>query len=97
MRLQYLLELPARVTGWMLCHPFCGARDHSLSALVSPFWTKVQDPVGAVEHIEALLDHPHNSRPKPANAAALLRHEDAATSAAGAFDTDSSGSDATAE
>jgi len=29
--------------------------------------------------------------------AALLRHEDAATSAAGAFDADSRGSDATAE
>jgi hypothetical protein len=42
-------------------------------------------------------DYPHNSRPRPANAAALLRHEDATTSAAGAFDTDSSGSDATAE
>jgi putative transposase len=27
--------------------------------------------------------HPHNSNPRPASAAALLRHEDAATSAAG--------------
>ena len=41
--------------------------------------------------------HPHNSKPNPANAAALLRQELAATSAAGAFDVDSSGSDATAE
>jgi hypothetical protein len=41
--------------------------------------------------------YPHNSNPKPANAAALLKQEEAATSAAGAFDTDSSGSDATAE
>jgi hypothetical protein len=41
--------------------------------------------------------YPHNSKPKPASAAALLRHEDAATSAAGALDTDSKGSDATAE
>ena len=41
--------------------------------------------------------HPHNSNPRPASAAALLRHEDAATSAAGAFDADSNGSDATAE
>ena len=39
---------------------------------------------------------PHNSNPRPANAAALLKQELAATSAAGAFDADSSGSDATA-
>jgi hypothetical protein len=43
------------------------------------------------------IDHPHNSNPNPANAAALLKHEEAATSAAGALDADSSGSDATAE
>jgi len=41
--------------------------------------------------------YPHNSNPRPANAAALLKQEEAATSAAGAFDADSSGSDATAE
>jgi hypothetical protein len=39
----------------------------------------------------------HNSNPRPANAAALLRHEEAATSAAGAWDFDSSASDSTAE
>jgi len=44
-----------------------------------------------------MADHPHNSNPRPANAAALLRQELAATSAAGAFDVDSNGSDATAE
>jgi len=42
-------------------------------------------------------DHFHNSNPNPANAAALLRQELAATSAAGAFDVDSNGSDDTAE
>jgi len=41
--------------------------------------------------------HPHNSNPRPANAAALLKQEEAATSAAGALDADSNGSDATAE
>lgn len=41
--------------------------------------------------------HPHNSNPRPASAAALLRQELAATSAGGALDADSSGSDATAE
>jgi hypothetical protein len=38
---------------------------------------------------------PHNSNPRPASAAALLKQALAATSAAGAFDVDSSGSDAT--
>jgi len=41
--------------------------------------------------------YPHNSNPRPASAAALLKQELAATSAPGAFDADSSGSDATAE
>ena len=41
--------------------------------------------------------YPHNSNPRPASAAARLKQELAATSAAGAFDVDSSGSDATAE
>ena len=44
-----------------------------------------------------LVAHPHNSNPRPANAAALLRQELAATSAAGACDLDSNGSEATAE
>ena len=39
---------------------------------------------------------PHNSKPNPANAAALLRQELTATSVAGAFDVDSGGSDASA-
>ena len=39
----------------------------------------------------------YNSNPGPASAAALLGYEDAATSAAGALDADSSGPDATAE
>jgi len=43
------------------------------------------------------IHQPHNSNPRPANAAALLKQEEAATSAAGACDLDSSGSEATAE
>jgi len=43
------------------------------------------------------LHYPHNSNPRPASAAALLKQQLAATSAAGAFDADSNGSDATAE
>ena len=44
-----------------------------------------------------VVPHPHNSNPNPANAAALLKQELAATSAAGACDFDSNGSEATAE
>jgi len=39
--------------------------------------------------------NPHNSKPKPASAAALLKQALAANSAAGAFYADSRGSDAT--
>ena len=45
--------------------------------------------------VQDFLLYPHNSNPRPASAAALLRQQLAATSAAGAFDADSSGSDAT--
>ena len=41
--------------------------------------------------------HSHSDNPRPANAAALLMHEDAATSAAGGLDADSNGSDPTAD
>ena len=94
---QHLLEIATRVAGGMVRHLFWGAADHDLAALVAPFWTQVDDPVGAADHIEVVLDHPHNSNPKPANAAALLKQDEAATSAAGALDADSNGSEATAE
>lgn len=97
MLLQHLLEVSARKAGGMLCHPFRGARHHNLAALISLIRTEINDPVGTADHIEVVLDHPHNSKPRPASAAALRRQELAATSAAGAFDVDSSGSDATAE
>ena len=57
MLLQHLLEIPARVTGGMLGNLFWGARDHDLSSLVSPFWAKVNDPIGTADHIEVVLDH----------------------------------------
>jgi len=41
--------------------------------------------------------HPHNSTPRPTNAASLLKQEEEATSAAGALDADFNSSDATAE
>ena len=65
------------------------------------FWTKIQDFIKICRYCNespsGSLHYPHNSNPRPANAAALLRQQLAATSAAGAFDVDSSGSDATAE
>ena len=71
------------------------AHHRDLTALIAPNGSEINDPVGTADHIEVVNDHPHNSRPNPANAAALLRHEEAATSAAGALDADSSVSDAT--
>ncbi len=55
------------------------------------------DRTGLAIQCGSSSDHPHNSNPSPASAAALLRHEEAATSAEGALDADSNGSDATAE
>ena len=70
-------------------------KDHPQT--IATFWSQVDHPFAAADHIMVVLDYPHNCNPKPANAAALLRQEDAATSAAGALDADSSGSEETAE
>ena len=85
------------MAGGMLCHRFGSANNHDLASLIAPIRSEINDSVGATDHIEVVFDYPHNSNPNPASAAALLRHEDAATSAAGAWVLDSSGSDATAE
>ena len=69
----------------------------TINVFLYPFWTDITFPIETADHIRGFPDHPHNSNPNPANAAALLKQELAATSAAGAFDADSSGSDATAE
>ena len=47
--------------------------------------TQINNPVAAADHIEVAAFHPHNSNPRPANAAALLKQALAATSAAGAL------------
>jgi hypothetical protein len=39
----------------MLRHLLRGSADHDLPALVAPFWTKIDDPVGAADHIEVVL------------------------------------------
>ena len=57
MLLQHLLEVSACMATGMLCHLFWGAADHDLSALVAPFWTEINDPVGAADHVEVVLDH----------------------------------------
>jgi hypothetical protein len=51
MLLQHLLEVSARVTGGMLCNLLWGATHHDLSALVSPFWAEINDPVSTADHI----------------------------------------------
>ncbi len=52
---QHLLEVPPCVAGGMGCHLFWGAADHDLPALVAPFWTQINDPVGAANHIKVVL------------------------------------------
>jgi len=85
MLLQHLLEIPARMAGGMLCRRFRGSHHHDLYALITVIRRQINNPVAAADHIEIAAFHPHNSKPNPANAAALLRQELAATSAAGAF------------
>ena len=97
MLLQHLLEVPACMTGGMLCSRFRDCHHHNLAALIAPIGSEIKNPAGAADYIEIVLDHPHNSRPRPANAAAHLKQEEAATSAAGAWDFDSSVSDAPTE
>ena len=57
MLLQHLLEVPTRMAGGMLGHRFRGAHRHDLASLVSPLRTEIDDPVGAADHIEVVLDH----------------------------------------
>ena len=97
MLLQHFLEIPARMAGGMLCHRFRGSHHHDLAALIAPIRSEINDPVGTADYIRVVLDPPHTPSPSPANAAALLKQQLAATSAAGALDADSRGSDATAE
>ena len=55
MLLQHLFEVFARMTAGMLCHRLRGTNNHDLSALVAPFWTEIDDPVGTTNHIEVVL------------------------------------------
>jgi len=60
-----------------------------LPALPQSFFARLAEVVAPLS--------PPQPQPNPANAAALLKQEEAATSAAGTLDVDSSGSEATAE
>ena len=55
MLLQHLLEVAPRVGRGMLRHLFWGATRHDLTALIAPFWTEIDDPVGAANDIEVVL------------------------------------------
>ena len=61
------------------------AHHRDLTALIAPNGSEINDPVGTADHIQVVNDHPHNSRSNPANAAALLKQEGAATSAGGVW------------
>jgi hypothetical protein len=59
MLLQHLLEIPPRMGGGMPRHFLWGSRHHNLPALIATFWTQIDDPVGAANHIEVVLNHQH--------------------------------------
>ena len=62
MLLQHLLEIPARVTGGMDSNLFWSATRHDLPALVAPFWTEINDPVGTADHIKVVLKYTRGIR-----------------------------------
>jgi len=57
MLLQHLLEVSARMAGGMLRHFLRRARHHDLAALIAAFWSQVDHPIAAADHIEVVLDH----------------------------------------
>jgi hypothetical protein len=55
---QHLLEIAPRMGGGILRHLLRGAADHDLSALVTGFWTEINDPVGTANDVEVVLRYP---------------------------------------
>ena len=55
MLLQNLLEVAPCMRGGMLCHLLWGATRHDLTALIAAFWSQIDDPVGAANHVEVVL------------------------------------------
>ena len=59
MLLQHLLEIAPRMGGGMFRYLLRRTRNDDLAAFVAPFWTEIDDPVGAANHIEVVLNHEH--------------------------------------
>ncbi len=55
MLLQHLLEIASGVGCGMLRHLFRRARHHDFAAFIATFRTKINDPIGAANHIEVVL------------------------------------------
>ena len=72
MLLQHFLEISARMDSGMLRHLLRHARLHDLALLIAAFGSEVDHPVAAAEQIEVVLDHPQNSRSRPANPGVLI-------------------------
>jgi hypothetical protein len=59
MLLQHLLEIAPRMGGGMFRYLLRSTRDDDLAALVAAFWTEIDDPIGAANHVEVVLNHQH--------------------------------------
>ena len=57
MLLQHLLEVAPGVGARMLRDLFRSAGHHNLATLVTALGTKVNDPIGAANHIEVVLSY----------------------------------------
>jgi len=52
-----MLKVPARVAIGVSSRFIRSSRHHDLITLVAPFGSEVDDPVGATDHIEVVLNH----------------------------------------
>jgi len=57
MLLEHLLEVAPRVRRGMSRHLFRRSRDHDFAALIATIRTEIDDPIGAADHVEVVLDH----------------------------------------
>ena len=46
------------MTAGMFCHRLRGATHHDLSTFIAAFWTEIDDPVCATDHIEVVFRYP---------------------------------------
>ena len=54
---QHLLQRPARMARGMLHHLLRRARPHDLATLISAFWTEIDHPDTAADHIAGVLNY----------------------------------------